>query len=83
MARRFSLLLALPLALLLGCQSVAGPNWFNPGPASVQQARAVQFDPYPEDELGPQIVGSRPPGYQDPPPETARARFLPWNWGRR
>lgn len=80
---RFFILVAMLLSISAGCQSLATPNWFRPGPVPVQQARAVQFDPFPEDEIAPGIVGSRPLGYQEPPPETVRARFLPWNWGRR
>lgn len=76
-------LLATFLTICTGCQSLATPNWFSPGPLPVQQARAVQFNPLPEDEIGPEIVGARPLGYENPPPETVRARFLPWNWGRR
>ncbi|MEN6497868.1 MAG: membrane or secreted protein [Thermoguttaceae bacterium] len=83
MHRRFLPLLTLLLALLTGCQSLGMPRLFGPGPASVQQARAVQFDPYPEDKIAPEIVGGRPQAYQNPPPETARARFNPFNWGRR
>ncbi len=74
-----------------GCQGTAGPNWLHPGPAPYQQQRAVQFDPYPENDTGPPVVGGRPRGYETPLPEVDRARqvnptgrssWLPWNWGR-
>ena len=74
-----------------GCQGLAGPNWFAPGPAEYQQARAQRFDPYPENEAGPPVVGARPRGYEKPLPEVDRARWSttsnvrgwrvwPWNW---
>lgn len=58
------------------------PNWRRPGPAYYQQYQAVRHDPYPEDDLGPEIVGGRPRGYQKPPTEVTRARQdRPWgNW---
>ena len=78
-----SLLLATLVTIGVGgCQNMGRPNWFSPGTAAQQQGQAQQFDPYPENELGPQIVGSRPREFQKPPPETTRARWLPWNWGR-
>ena len=61
-------LLAWPIA---GCASVSRPSWLNPGPAPVQQSRAQQFDPYPENEPGPQIVGARPREYEKPVPEAS------------
>jgi hypothetical protein len=87
------MLAALSVLIALGCAGTAGPNWFHPGPAGYQQAMAVQYDPYPENEPGPKIVGARPPGYEKPIPEVERARWfqpcqafraswLPWNWGR-
>ena len=78
-----SLLLTAVVAVgLAGCSSMSRPNWFHPGPAAHQQGKAERFDPYPENELGPEIIGARPREYQKPPPETSRARWLPWNWGR-
>ena len=75
-----------------GCRGMAPPNWFHPGPAEYQQSQAQQFDPYPENEPGPQIVGARPLEYDKPPAEDLRVQpprdhlrpgWLPWNWGRR
>ncbi len=65
-----------------GCRNLEGPSLVGPGTAASQQARAQRFDPYPENEPGPPVVGSRPAEYQDPPPEVQRARWLPWNWRR-
>jgi hypothetical protein len=70
------------LAGVAGCRSTGPSDWLHPGPAAYQQSQAERFDPYPENELGPPIVGSRPREYQKPPAEPTRARWLPWNWGR-
>ena len=85
------------LAILLGgaaagCRGTAPPNWFHPGPAEYQQSQAQQFDPYPEIDSGPTVLGARPLEYDKPPAEVLRvqpqrnqpgAAWLPWNWGRR
>ncbi len=84
MDRRWMLVLVVGLLTeMAGCRSLARPNWGNPGPAALQQARAQQFDPYPENESGPEIVGARPMGYEKPTAEILRTRWLPWNWGRQ
>jgi hypothetical protein len=62
-------LLVLVVAAASGCWGLARPNWCDPGPARYQQMRAVRFDPYTDNELGPPVVGGRPLGYQDPLPE--------------
>jgi hypothetical protein len=36
-----------------------------------QQARAEVFEPYPENDAGPAVVGGRPREYQDPRPSFA------------
>ena len=46
-----------------GC--LAMPNVVHPGSESNQQARARIFEPYPENEPGPPIVGARPREYQN------------------
>lgn len=66
----------------LGCRSTARPDWMHPGSAPVQQARALRYDPYPENEPGPALVGARPRAYDKPPPETSRARWTLGNWGQ-
>ena len=66
-----------------GCRSLVPPNLTNPGPAAYQQSRALRFDPYPEVEPGPAIVGARPLDYEKPPAEVLRARWwLSNQWGR-
>lgn len=88
----FFLLGAAVAAGLAGCRGAGRPNWFHPGPAEYQQSRAQLFDPYPENEPGPRIVGGRPMEYDKPPAEVLRvqppldplrAGWLPWNWNWR
>ena len=76
------LLTATLAAAACGCRGVAGPKLYAPGNEEAQQARAERFDPYPENEPGPAVVGSRPMEYQNPPPEVQRARWVPWSWKR-
>ena len=77
------LLVAVVAAAVVGCRSVSPPNWFHPGPAANQQSRAERYDPYPESEPAPEIIGGRPREYQKALPEPSRARWMPWGWGRR
>lgn len=83
----FLLLLAALLGLggFQGCAGLAGPNWRHPGTAQTQQLRALRFDPYPEDDLGPSVEGARPLEFQNPPPDIQRSRphelrrrWFPW-----
>ncbi len=73
---------ALGIFALAGCRDIAGPCWLRPGAAQSQQNRALRYDPYPENEAGPAMIGVRPRGYQKPPPEPSRARWELGNWGQ-
>jgi hypothetical protein len=70
-----SAFLGLILLVLAGCQTTATPNIRHPGSTQAQQNRAVRFDPYPENETGPTLVGVRPREYENPISEPARARW--------
>lgn len=77
-----ALLLASIAASVVGCSAEAGrviqfPDLAHPGPAPIQRARAIQHDPYPLSDLGPEVVGGRPREYQQPLPEVDRARLGP------
>lgn len=64
----------IPLVLVTvtaGCH--LRPNWGPPGTIGMQRSRAVLNDPFPSDELGPQIMGARPLGFDRP---EARAEGL-------
>lgn len=80
--RRFLYMLPC-LAGLTACSStVHKPTLLHPGPAPFQRNNAVQFDPYPLNDLGPEIVGGRPREFQKPTNEVTRARegttIAPW-----
>jgi len=67
-------LLVSPLTLVAGCGWIAPPTWFHPGPAPYQRQGAVDYDPYPLNDIGPPVVGGRPRGFQAPHSEVKRAR---------
>jgi len=79
----FSSILSTTLILLLVCggctpeahRYIRFPRLFSPGPASYQRAEAVRHDPYPLNDVGPEIVGGRPLAYQQPVNEVERARM--------
>lgn len=69
----------LPLLLLaahlVGCSAaVRKPQLLHPGPAGYQRSNAEQFDPYPQNDMAPPIVGGRPKDYMFPPDEVTRSR---------
>jgi hypothetical protein len=80
--RRFnvcSLIAVLCAAGMAGCTPevhnyIRFPNLFHPGWAPQQRAEALEHDPYPLDDMGPEVVGGRPREYQRPIPEVERAR---------
>lgn len=80
--------LLIVMALCLGgCQgSQAGSQrWgggpFGQGSIDRQKNRAVVFDPYPLNDIGPEVVGGRPRGFMNPLPEAKRNQLTekgPW-----
>jgi hypothetical protein len=72
--------IAMSVLGVAGCTAEANryirfPDFAHPGPAAVQRAQAIQHDPYPLDDVGPEIVGGRPLAYQRPVNEVERARM--------
>ncbi len=67
------LVFAATMVSTVGCKGVDPPNWGHPGPAEYQQARANEFDPYPQ-VTGPDMTGVRPEGYDRPPAEVLRVQ---------
>ncbi|MBM3953143.1 MAG: hypothetical protein ACKO9B_10200 [Planctomycetota bacterium] len=78
----------LPLALVClglvgagGCASLGRPKWLDPGPVRNQQRKAVRFDPYLQNDIGPYsfrmplMDGSRPRDFIEPVPEVRRSRW--------
>lgn len=86
MPRRSSVVFSLGMMIagsLAGCSSaVRKPHLLDPGTAPYQRSNAVQFDPYPQNDVAPAIVGGRPRDYAIPPNEVTRARQFyqssPW-----
>ncbi|MDP1560995.1 MAG: membrane or secreted protein [Pirellulaceae bacterium] len=63
--------------LLVGCQNGLQQNLQPPGTVWQQRNRAVQFDPYPIDHMGPAIVGGRPREFGKPLPEAYDNQLAP------
>lgn len=63
--------------LLTGCQNGLQQNLQPPGTIWQQRNRAVQFDPYPVDHMGPAIVGGRPRDFSKPLPEAFDNQLVP------
>lgn len=72
-------LAVLVLALFPGIGCAGGPfrSWFAP-PGTIQQqrARATLHDPYPDQDLGPEVVGGRPREFANQMPEPVRQRYF-------
>jgi hypothetical protein len=55
------------LTMTVGCGSAFGlPTLCEPQSASQKLARAKKFDPYPDPNIGPEMVGARPLGFMNP-----------------
>jgi len=69
--------------LCVGCQGSrlgayrwgAGPE--GQGTIEQQKSRATVYDPYPLNDIGPEIVGGRPRGFMNPVPEAKRNKIKP------
>ncbi len=73
---------AILIATTVGCASLSKPAWLDPGPARNQQRRAVRFDPFMENDIGPSLFrqystldGTRPRDYAEPVAEVKRSRW--------
>lgn len=67
-----SLLIALSV-VASGCgPQVRKPRLFDPGNTATQRYEAILHDPYPLPDVGPEVVGGRPQGYQAPVPPVRR-----------
>ena len=75
-----SLVCCCSVALLLvaaGCgQAVRSPRWNDPGNAASQRYDAIVHDPYPSEDVGPEVVGGRPRGFQAPVPQVRDGRLF-------
>ena len=61
-----------------GCQGsqIGAKRWsggiFGQGSEDRQKYRAASFDPFPLNDIGPEVVGGRPRGFMNPLPEASR-----------
>lgn len=58
-----------------------GGSAYGQGSIDRQKNRAVVFDPYPLNDIGPEVVGGRPHGFRNPLPEAKRNQLTeknPW-----
>jgi hypothetical protein len=75
----------LTVTLLLsaaGCRSTQTPA-IDPGPAAYQRYDAQRYDPLPEPDTAPEIVGARGREYDRPIAQPSRARWDPRTWVQR
>jgi hypothetical protein len=68
--------------LAVGCTNRDGTSrWggtpWGQGSVDRQKARSVVFDPYPLNDIGPEVVGGRPRGFQQPLAEAKRNELQP------
>ncbi len=62
-------------ATVAGCCRHLSHNWGEPpGTISYQRSRAVIHDPFPDNSIGPPVLGGRPLGYEYPLAEPAKAQ---------
>ncbi len=64
-------------------RSVHLPRLRGPGSAEFQRAIAVRYDPYPDQDAGPEIVGGRPQDFSRQVPEPTRVQQNRSPWAAR
>lgn len=75
----FALIVALSSS---GCASVMPPQFGVPSSMAMKQREAQRFDPYPDQQAGPEVLGGRPLDYSHAPSEPSRARWTAPRWMR-
>lgn len=58
-----------------GCNRLSPYTWYNASP-QFHEAQIQRFDPYPDNDIGPEMEGVRPPDFQTPVSIPARSRWL-------
>lgn len=78
------------LVSTLGCSadrsSILGlsrPQWFQPGSLDYQRNTASLHDPFPDNDVAPEVVGGRPREFQKPLAEPVRNRWQSDSWWQR
>jgi hypothetical protein len=83
MNRQLFLVVACVLLGLGGCRGYSSP-FAPPGTMQQQRLNASVYDPYADNDAGPEIVGGRPRDYQKPWSEADRSRAsVSGGWGRQ
>lgn len=59
----------------VGCATNQPFRLLTPGTMEQKRQRATVHDPYPDQRLGPEVVGGRPRDYQEPLPEAVKNRL--------
>jgi hypothetical protein len=67
-----SIACAIMLAFSAGCANRGWGFSWGQGTTNRQKARAAVHDPYPLNDIGPEVVGGRPREFFDPEPEAVR-----------
>ena len=70
---------ALLITALLGCRS-DGSLLSPPGTIEKQRFNATVFDPYADNDIGPEVEGGRPRDFQKPLSEPDRSRLFQKIW---
>jgi hypothetical protein len=83
-------LLSLLVLTAIGCSadrsSILGlsrPQWFHPGSLDYQRNTASLHDPFPDNDVAPEVVGGRPREFQKPLAEPVRNRSQADSWWSR
>jgi hypothetical protein len=83
MPRTIAAVAVLLSAMLVGCAGGPPLSWSNPGTVQQQRLRATIFDPWPDSQLGPEVLGGRPRDYSEPLPQPVKNRlYVDSLWGR-
>lgn len=69
-------LLCLGCLVASGCNASRYSERFGLGTIDRQKAKAAEFDPYPLNDIGPSVVGGRPPGFFNPLAEPRRNELM-------
>ena len=70
-------------SITAGCRCVAPPTLYPQGTVQQQQYNAQRFDPYPEPDTAPEIVGARGRENEYPVAQPSRSRWDPRTWVQR
>jgi hypothetical protein len=63
------------LFIIAGCQ-LAPPQVVDLRPYWLQRAQVQRFDPYPDNDIAPEVGGGRPPDFGQQVNETQRSRWV-------